>query len=256
MAHTVLLFSWQQLYGEISWCLREVFTGTFSLTFWGWFGVRISERNVRASFLRWPKEAKQSSSAVLLRRGLRWWQERCSVLFQIKLYLHFDAFDVLTAEKTAFMEALAITLHFLRVVNRPVACCTLVASAPVWHGVSDKTQRWWERLNISSVPPLNFQTRVSKKKDSCVFCHIKALQDLYHNSNDSTENYSYRPQRLSQLHKQSQPWQKGRLIPRGMLAGAMPQSFCFLMSCGWRMQTLTAQKKWEINSVLSHHASP
>lgn len=164
MAHTVLLFSWQQLYGEISWCLREVFTGTFSLTFWGWFGVRISERNVRASFLRWPEEAKQSSSAVLLRRGLRWWQERCSVLFQIKLYLHFDAFDVLTAEKTAFMEALAITLHFLRVVNRPVACCTLVASAPIWHGVSDKTQRWWERLNISSVPPLNFQTRVSKKR--------------------------------------------------------------------------------------------
>lgn len=119
-----------------------------------------------------------------------------------------------------------------------------------------ETQRWWERLNILSVPPLNFQTRVSKKKDSCVFCHIKALQDLYHNSNDLTENYSYRPQRLSQLHKQSQPWQKGRLIPRGMLAGAMPQSFCFLMSCGWRMQTLTAQKKWEINSVLSHHASP
>lgn len=169
MAHTVLLFSWQQLYGEISWCLREVFTGTFSLTFWGWFGVRISERNVRASFLRWPEEAKQSSSAVLLRRGLRWWQERCSVLFQIKLYLHFDAFDVLTAEKTAFMEALAITLHFLRVVNRPVACCTLVASTPVWHGVSDKTQRWWERLNISSVPPLNFQTRVSKKKGQLCF---------------------------------------------------------------------------------------
>lgn len=42
---------------------------------------------------------------------------------------------VLTAEKTALVETLAVTLHFLGVVHRPMARCTLVASTPVWHCV-------------------------------------------------------------------------------------------------------------------------
>lgn len=40
---------------------------------------------------------------------------------------------LLTAEKAAFVEELAVTLHFLGVVNGPLASATLVSSSPVWH---------------------------------------------------------------------------------------------------------------------------
>lgn len=40
---------------------------------------------------------------------------------------------VLTAEKAAFVEELAVTLHFLGVVNGPLARSALVAPSPVWH---------------------------------------------------------------------------------------------------------------------------
>lgn len=40
---------------------------------------------------------------------------------------------VLTAEKAAFVEELAVTLHFLGMVNGPLARSTLVAPSPVWH---------------------------------------------------------------------------------------------------------------------------
>lgn len=45
---------------------------------------------------------------------------------------------VLTAEETAFVETLAVTLYFLSVVNCPTARCTLVASSPVWHCCGSK----------------------------------------------------------------------------------------------------------------------
>lgn len=42
---------------------------------------------------------------------------------------------VLTAEKTALVETLPITLHLLCMVNCTTAGCTLVSSSPVWHRV-------------------------------------------------------------------------------------------------------------------------
>lgn len=48
---------------------------------------------------------------------------------------------VLTAAKAAFVEELAVALHFLGVVNGPLARSALVAPSPVWHcGLSEDRQ--------------------------------------------------------------------------------------------------------------------
>lgn len=47
--------------------------------------------------------------------------------------LPFRVAAVLTAEETAFVETLPVTLHLLGVVNRPAARATLVSSSPVRH---------------------------------------------------------------------------------------------------------------------------
>jgi len=59
---------------------------------------------------------------------------------------------VLTAEETAFVETLPITLHLLGVVNCPAARCALVASSPVRHRVcvflGRKSEMIWESVPL------------------------------------------------------------------------------------------------------------
>lgn len=68
---------------------------------------------------------------------------------------------LLTAEKAAFVEELAVTLHFLGVVNGPLASATLVSSSPVWHCcffflkrgrkmISDQTAHW-KQISVTTL---------------------------------------------------------------------------------------------------------
>lgn len=79
---------------------------------------------------------------------------------------------VLTAEKAAFVEELAVTLHFLGMVNGPLARSALVAPSPVWHCCLSK-----DREENGIRPDSSLQTDL--RHHARLLLDIKALAHFY-----------------------------------------------------------------------------
>lgn len=75
---------------------------------------------------------------------------------------------LLTAAKAAFVEELAVTLHFLGMVNGPLARSTLVAPSPVWHCCFSK-----DRQENGITPDSSLQTDL--RHHAGLLLDIKAL---------------------------------------------------------------------------------